>query len=256
MKRGFIRTLWGIKNRTERRLKRRDKMDGDIKFLSLNKYDKTDMVYVFGEDNYKYLVDLGFKCRLLTKEPCAWDMEKEQYRHKLEVFYRASLDFEEFIFLDWDCMPIKELPLDFWEGFYKKQTFQAALSQYKRPRINFRETEKRKVPCASFVYIRDKHIPKELISLWEKSDNNDRMFEENIMARYTDNFTGGWKGIEVYWDLFEPIYFTSPLKIGWEQFIPKEKLVTKNICFQHCAIENIRWYERQIKKGIKFEWTK
>ena len=121
MKSSFIRGLWGIYDNTKKCFERRKKIDNDIKIVLSNPYTKDFMTYVFGEDNYKYLVDKGLKCKLIDKKPIVWDMEKEQFRHKLEIFKCGMEDFDEIVFLDWDCLPVKEINKNFWETLRNKK---------------------------------------------------------------------------------------------------------------------------------------
>ncbi len=86
IKSSFVRGLWGIhEHKGDRLLERRSKIDNDIKLALTIKYKFPLMNYVFGEDNYKYLIDLGFSAKLVDKKPIAWDMHTQQFRHKLEV---------------------------------------------------------------------------------------------------------------------------------------------------------------------------
>ena len=260
MKRGFVRALWGIYDHQGRRLyKRRTKMDYDIKVLTHNKYSEPFITFVFGEDNYKYLTEeVGLNpstVRLADKRPIVWDIDKEGMRHKTEAFKLGMEEFDEMVFLDFDTQPIKPLPLDFWEVLAKKERIQAILRCYKKRKISWREQDCNRIPCASFVYIRNKDIPLEFIRLWEKH-SEDRMWEENIMARYVDNIWGEWKGLEAYWDEFEPMCFSSPLLIGWENYLPEEKTKIKDICFRHFDSVNIGWFKRKMNRGMKFDWIK
>lgn len=228
MKRSFIRALWGIYDNERRFYLRRAKMDNDIKLLQKNKYNQSWRTYVFGQDNFKFLEDLGIQdlC-LVDKKPYVWDMETQQFRHKLEVFRLGAQDFDEFVFLDWDVYPEKPLPNNFWDVLGEKQPIQAIIRGYKKIKAEWRKEDRRKIPCASFVYFREKHIPDEIIKTWENMGSG--MSEEIPMGKYLDDRSGGWKGIDYYWDNYEPDFFVLD-----EGFVySHEKLKTKNRCFGH-----------------------
>jgi len=212
MKSGFVRALWGIYDHQGRRFyKRRTKHDKDIKFLKMNPYKHDFTTYVFGEDNYKYVLDQGFNARLLDKRPIVWDMDKEQFRHKLEVFDKALEDFDEIVFLDWDTLPVTNIPENFWEVLHEKDAFQATLIQYRRKKAYWRKrTDTRKLTSASFVYCRDKTITSGFIKMWE---NIGRPWSEELaMSKYIDSINGGWKDLDFYWDHHEPYWFALPKK--------------------------------------------
>jgi hypothetical protein len=251
VKRGFVRVLWGIYDHQGRRFyKRRTKMDNDIKLLLKNQYSKPFMTYVFGEDNFKFLKDKGFNCKLVDKKPIVWNMDKEQFRHKLEAFRLGMQDYDEIVFLDWDCHPVAPLPRNFWKVLGQKDPFQAPLRMYHRRKATWRRGDQRKIPCASFVYFRDKQIPQDLVDLWEKL--NRPWSEEIVMARYFDGLMDGWKGLDEYWDRFEPDFFY--LDEG-RVFTP-EQLKSKNRCFRHFNSRAVGRQLRGIKKGNKQPWHK
>jgi hypothetical protein len=226
-KKAFVRTLWGIYD-NKRYYQRRAKMDNDIKLQLMTKPNVDFTTYVFGKDNLKFLEDKGVtKLRLLDDKPILWDMETQQFRHKLEVFDKAMEEYDEIVFLDWDTYMIKDVPFDFWDQLKKKQKIQALLRMYHRRKALWRKSEKRKVPCASFVYFADKNITEELIKYWEKMDCP--WSEEIVMAKYLDDINGGWKGTDFYWENYEPHFFHLNEGIVYD----KEKIKTKNICFEH-----------------------
>ena len=249
VKRGFIRGLWGIYEHEGRRLyKRRGKIDHDIRLCMHNKNNEPFRVYVFGEDNYKYLVDLGFDCKLVDKKPILWDMDTQQYRHKLEVFYQGLQEFDEVVFLDWDCQPIKPLPDNFWEVLGQKAPIQGALNIYHRRKAHWRKQDQRKVPCAEFIYLRGKEVGDDLVDLWE---NTGRPWsEEVVMARYIDNLVNDDTralDLDKYWELYEPDFFILNRGI----FSP-ERVNSKNICFKHFHMKNVPSILKQInKKNLK-----
>jgi len=206
MKSAFIRALWGEANSEERYFKRRPKMNNDIKLIRYNKFSKPFTTFVFGDDNYKYLTDLGFDCRLVDKKPVLWptDGTYHQYGHKLKVLESAMEEFEEVVFLDWDCMAAKQLPKNFWKVLRQKEPLQASMRGYKKARCLWRKTDRRKRPCASFIYLSDKAIAKEMMDRWLARP---RLSEEHILAMITDDMMGSWQGKEKYWDMFEPDFF-------------------------------------------------
>ena len=207
MKRAFIRGLWGIYEHDERRFyKRRLKLDNDMKMVKLNKNSKNHITYVFGEDNYKYLIDQGFEARLVDKRPIVWDMDNEQFRHKLEVLHQGMQEFDEIAFLDWDCTECRPLPDNFWERLGEKAEIQAVLRQYRRRKISWRSEHIRKMPEASFVYINNKETTVGLNKLWEEMGRP--WSEELVIAKYMDNLSGGWQSLEYYWDNYEPFFST------------------------------------------------
>tara|TARA_R110000824_G_scaffold12226_8_gene53696 strand:- start:9279 stop:10010 length:732 start_codon:yes stop_codon:yes gene_type:complete len=233
MKRGFVRTLWG-EYREEKSFLRRRKMDLDIKWAQTNPLDVEYVTFTFGEDNHKALNDKGIKNTLVDKRPVVWDMDKQQFRHKIEAFKLGMEVFDEMVFLDWDCQPFRSVPENFWEVLGRKESLQAILRMYKRRKATWRRSDQRKIPCASFVYINDKNVPKKLIEKWEEL--NKPWSEEVVMCRYMEDVMGGWKGVDEYWERFEPDFFVLE-----EGFVyPKELLATKEHCFRHFNEQSVR----------------
>lgn len=140
-KRAFIRALWGVYGDERKYYKRRPKQDNDIEMVKLNQNAQPHVTYVFGEDNYKYLIDKGLDCRLVDKRPIVWDMDEEQFRHKLEVLHQGMLEFDEIIFLDWDCTECRPLPDDFWDKLAEKAPIQAVLRQYHKRKAYWRKSD-------------------------------------------------------------------------------------------------------------------
>jgi len=204
MKRAFIRGLWGIFSRENRVVERRYKMEYDINKTLKNPFTAPFVTYIFGEENYNHLRDRFSMDNLvlLDKDPHPYDLSSNQYRHKLDILKIAMEDYDEIVFIDWDCHAKKALPNDFWEVMGKKEYCQANLQQYKRRKCFWRgKKDTRKLPNAGFLYIRDKTFPDEIIECWEKKPGNSA---EPPLARAMDRRSGGWMGQEKYWELHEP----------------------------------------------------
>lgn len=252
MKRGFARTLWGFYG-DERPLYRcRGNMDADLELQLLSKYEPTIDIttYVFGEENFKQLVDKGLKCKLIDKRPMVWDGATQMFRHKLEVFKYAIEDYDEFVFLDLDCILIQPLPTNFWEKHYEKASIQGSLMQYKRRKMKFwRKTNQGANPCACYIYIREKKIPEELIQTWEAIGKP--LSEEVVIAKYMDDMIGGWQGLDKYYELFEPHFFSVSQRIIYTNPKPDPQ------CFYHFhESKSVRNILNAIKSGKKPEWCK
>jgi len=229
MKKGFIRALWGIHDRGHRITRRRFRVDRNIKTIMNSKYNIPFVVYVMGKENFEAIRELGFVCRLINDDPAPFDLVKHQYRHKLEVIKYAMEEdgYDELVYMDWDCFPKKNLPPDFWQELGKKEVFQANLQLYHRRKAHWRKRELRKVPNGGFIYLRDKTLPQKAINWWEKLGMGDN--DEPAWARLTDEMVGGWKGVEKYWDLFEPMFCNLHKSSPYTT----EQLKSKNVCFLH-----------------------
>jgi len=241
MKRNFIRALWG--NVAQHR-------NGKIQKEILNTKESFPFViYTFGTENHKWLIDHGFTSRLVSDEAIKWDLETMMYRHKLEVFKYALEDFDEIVFLDWDCCQVKPY-YDVWETLNKKESFQANLFQYRTKKCLWRDKDPRKVTNGGFVYIRDKSIPDIIIKLWEElriwvlnkeKERRSRGLElrfreqsliyddEPAMSKYIDLFCGEWCGADKYWNLFEP----EVCNLSRKSVYDADKLNSKNNIFIH-----------------------
>jgi len=245
MKRSFVRVLWGdFLDDTNPRLKdyeseykfqfnpknniliRRFKINNDIQKCMQQKFIEPFIVYTFGEKNQKQLIEMGIKSILIHKEPYKYNPIKGLYKHKLEAHKYMMEDFDEVVFLDWDTYLDKPLPSNFWEQLNKKEIFQAALGKYKISRINHRLDKRSNhfIPMGAFVYMRDKSIPDRLIKLNEGPSS---WSCEPSFARLTDEMVGGWKGIETYWELFEPEFYTT--KNSVYKFL--KQFSKPNVCF-------------------------
>ena len=247
MSKMFIRGLWGYENKKGFVYKRRNKVGNDVILAKYNPYDEPFVTYVFGEDNYKFLIDEGFDCRLVDKNPMIWGhnrRQEHQYGHKLKIFQAATEEFDEIVFLDWDCMLAKPLPKNFWKILNKKKEVQAILRGYKSCVCMWRKRDRRKRACASFVYVRGKEVGAKLFDMWENgfckyaSKKTKRLSEEQILSFYTDNLVGGWNGTKTYWKNFEPNFFLLGKHEVPFQPYPNTWLLKKNHCFVHINKQN------------------
>ena len=229
MKRGFIRALWGIHSKLHRITRRRYRVDDNISTILKNKHNDPFKVYVMGEDNYQWLKNQGFDCVMVNENPAPFDLIRHQYRHKLEIIKYAMEEdgYDEMVYLDWDCFPQKQLAKNFWEELGKKESFQANLQIYHRRKAYWRKTELRKITNGGFIYLRDKTLPQKAIDWWEKLGMGDN--DEPAWARLTDEMSGGWKGVDHYWELYEPMF----CNLHRNSIYSAEKLASKDVCFIH-----------------------
>jgi hypothetical protein len=247
-KRAFVRGVWG--NCFNEEGIRNGKLHKDVMAIKENPFTEPFVTYVFGKENQEYLTSLGFEARLINERSVIWDMETELYRHKLDIFKAAMDDFDEIVFLDWDCVPTKAIPDDFWDVMNKKAPFQANLFQYRTKKCLWRDIDYRKVTNGGFIYLRDKHIAQAFIDNWtefyywvkdqelkRKTQGKLLRFRERAlifddepaMSKYVDDYAGGWKGEDYYWDNFEPDVCNLKKKSAYSE----ERLATKDICFLH-----------------------
>jgi hypothetical protein len=227
MKRMFVRGLWGNELIHERKYNTNREM---VEIYN-NKYNEDFVVYVYGKENYELCTKIGHKCILIDDNPSPYDLIKHHYRHKLEILKIAMQDYDEIIFIDWDCIPQKKVPVDFWNIMGKREIIQANLTRYRASKANWREDKyaRRLIPNAGFLYLRDKSLPDKIINYWGEIDQTFAASAEPPLAKLVDEITGGWKNLDTYWDLFEPDFCNvkgrSPYK--------SDKLKTKDICFIH-----------------------
>ena len=216
-----------------------------MQLATLNPYEPPIVVYVFGQDNYRNAIDMGFKdVRIIDPRPTVWDMKKHPFRHKIEIWHRALQDFDEIVFLDWDCLPVSKIPENFWETMSNGPNMQGTLYCYYKRKCFWRKVAQRTVIAATFLYLRGNKIGKELIELWEASDKP--WSEEVLLMNYWDNQNGGWKGAEYYLENgFEPIYHTL-------YAYNKEILKSRQMVFLHCGYNNIKKFRKgKTQDGIK-----
>jgi len=247
LKRAFIRTIWGdcTKNGI-----RGGKMRKDMDAIKKNPYNEPFVVYVFGQDNAKILREEGFDVNLIDTQPIRYDMKTQLYRHKLDVLEFAMREYDEIVFLDWDCVPVAKLPDNFWDRMYNKASFQANLFQYRTKKCLWRDVDYRKVCNGGFLYLRDFQISIDFVrnyiefENWVKKQKAAReskgkrlrfreealiFDDEPAMTKWVDDAMGGWKGIDAYWKDYEPDFCNVKKK----SVFPAELLKTKQECFLH-----------------------
>ena len=232
MKRAFIRGLWGIYDNSHKIIARRSKMDKDIARVVKNEFKEDFVTYVMGQDNEAKLKDFGIKPILMHVEPYMFDIVKYQYRHKLEIIRYAMEEdkYDEIIWLDWDCFPLKKVPVSLWDECNKKAEIQACLEVYRKKKCSWRIVGKRIVPNGGFVYIRDKSLPAKAIRWWNefKQDN-----DEIAWARLIDDMIGPWESVEQYLNIFWENFETFHCNLRRMSVFDREKINDKSATFRH-----------------------
>ena len=251
MKRAFIRGLWGDMGGIDRGITpRRLKVLRDIERVVGSSFPMEFVTYIFGTDNMEIFEKKGLPYVLVDKDNVRWDMITELYRHKLEILKRAMEDYDQIVYLDWDCVLTKDLPPNVWEILAQGETCQANLFQYRTKKCLWRNEDVRKTCNGGFIYIGDKLIPTRFIENWEelkkwaedlqekrKVRGLDLRFREKSLmfddepsiSKYIDDYCGGWPGVDVYWDKFEPKICDLRKKSAFT----KEQNASKNACFRH-----------------------
>jgi hypothetical protein len=182
----------------------RTKIESDIALTKLSPFTpKNITVYCFGEDNLNYLEDQGFNCKLIEKKPYIWDMEREWWRHKIEII-KCGLDEKlPLIYLDWDCIAIRKIPDNIWEVLSKKAIIQTPLKIYRQPRAYWRSADRRTIVEGCFMYFRE-NVANDIIKAWDELA--DKYLDETVVAKYIDEINGGWKGEKDYCEKYEPSF--------------------------------------------------
>jgi hypothetical protein len=237
-KRGFVRVLWGDYSKNEGWINpsnRRSKMDNEILEALDNPYNPFFNVYIYGLDNFLKLQDLGLEnkgCKLilLDNKPWLYDPQTQFWKHKLDILDYAMHEdkFDELIYLDWDCIPIKPIYKNLWEILHQKSSIQANLIMYRRKKCSWRNVDWRKTSNGGFLYIGNRQITKELLRVWDEMPENMKFWDEICISKLTDEITNGWKDIDTYWNLFEPEVCNLKKKSASDELALK-----KDICFMH-----------------------
>ena len=174
IKRFFVRCVFGdIVDEAGKLTRLGREIQGNV----LNQYQVDYVVYVFGDWNEECLRFNGIKTKLVDKKNIVWKMDDEMFRHKLEVMKMAIEDFDEVVFLDWDCVQLKDIGFNFWEDFYKKEKIQANLA-WKAilhskipPPCPWRKKHTGLLMNGGFLYLRDKKLSHAFIKAWENFNN-------------------------------------------------------------------------------------
>ena len=229
MKRAFIRGLWGIYDNSCWMTRMRAKMDREILPVVQNEFTEKFVTYVMGEENYNLIRKLIPDAIMIAKEPFVFDIMKFQHRNKMEIIkYAIDQDgYDEVVWLDWDCVPTKKLPSDFWDYLSKKEVFQANLQRYKRNMTPWRKIDNGCVPNGGYMYLRDKQLIHKAIKVWDAMPQTN---DEIAWAKVTDEMMGGWEGIDKYWRIFESDCSNLRRMTPFSATMIAQK---KNVCFLH-----------------------
>lgn len=255
----FIRAYWGDLDNFFRRHK--DEIINISKVSKLN-----EVVYVWGLSNYNFIKSLGFECVLMSEKSTEYGNDyffhSDKYMlHKLYAIKRGVQEYNEVIFLDWDCLQIKEIDVNFYKQLYKQNNdIQMPLyifpknfvdiifnqwtnmplkeKNYIQKQSSFIEKyhfdwgENYVTPNAGFVYCSNESIIDELINLNETLKIGIAS-EEMTFLHYTKNIVENLVG---YIENYEPIVCNGKKE---DHFNQKElnqyilQLIEKDIYFIH-----------------------
>jgi hypothetical protein len=268
MKRGIVSVLWGafldkdeemceeLKERFDYDFSnnpkhpiaiRRNKIEKNIRSFSKQPYAKDATVYVYGRENYDTIIKHGLKAVLVDESPYMFTPVRGIYLHKLHAYKQIMQDFDEVVILDFDMIQVAPFPVDFWEILNKKDVFQSSIHIYKKPRITHREGRmgNKLISSGAFVYMRAKDAAERI---WEHNRvNANRWSCEPAFSCYADELSDGWKGVDEYYDRFEPMFYRSKRTPYRDQEkYPQIK------CFHHGHFTNRPivpgWYREQLAK--------
>lgn len=93
---------------------------------------ENEIVFVFGRNNYEYLIEIGYNCLLLSedKTDIAYSTFLTHFGHKLEALKIAESMYDEYLFLDWDITISKPIDDDFYKIIRSGNDIQCPLYAY------------------------------------------------------------------------------------------------------------------------------
>lgn len=240
----FIRILWGGFN--------------EIKPTSL--YNET--VYVWGSENHKKLLDLGYKCVLMSDSETIHNNENTKFLHKLIGLKEASLHHDKFIFMDWDVELDKELDSDFFKEFDNKEFLMPTYSypnEYlsltdkllddgarnwtnqqiiEMEKYGWREDDIIVLPNAGFIYCANPDIPDRLLEI-ALQNNLTTLIEEFAMYIYSQSdfksYILKYEPSVIFGRPSDTIFTIGEIKRNTEIILHNkiESLIKKNVYLTH-----------------------
>lgn len=240
----LIRILWGDFERYSSQII-------DAKNQNLN-----ETVFVWGKNNYNKLTELGYRCILIDDEPYDYNYANNHtfisygsLTHKIKGLKIALEKFNEVLFLDWDCVPLKPLDEEFYK-LIKSKNSPIQVPLYSYPKIAFDVLKKSTddevmnkffdilsenitkhshtfedmyvLPNTGFFYCNSIEIIDELLDII-KQNNLQAIPDELSVLLYTKS-----KGLDWYIENIEPIVVTGK-KHGFDFWNEKEKVLTDYI---------------------------
>ena len=224
-KKGIIRVVYGdIDGDGHGESKLRKALNKDIDRALSNEDIGDFTTYVFGIDNLKKLEKKGLNCVLVDERSRV--VERRHYCNKLIGIDRAMEDFDEVVYLDWDTIPIKPLPDNFWDVLRSKDVIQSPLVKVRRPQSMWRTG--RILPKLTiggfFYYIRDRSVL-ELPLAWATHQIElpkpfgPKWNDETYVARGIDNLMNNWRKDYLEMPLKQYDYLEMPLKQYMEEYL-------------------------------------
>jgi len=224
----FIRSFWGdLSHHNNRHIHEINKI--------ANSKRLNEIVYVWGIENYEFITSLGFETIKMSDNPTQFgeDYLKNTstfFTHKFEALRRGLMEYDEVIFLDWDCQQIKDIDDIFYTKlkinenkiqfpFYSfpNDYLEIVLREWKdipendREYLirqsesiqsnNFKLNDDNIIPNASFIYCNDYNI---IVKLMEMNfRRKDFIFsEETVLMEYVKEVC---HTIEDAIKIFEPL---------------------------------------------------
>lgn len=213
-KSGFVRVLWGDTKEVSKSdftnpSDRRKKVDQEIVHSMSAKDNPHFDIYILGKNNYRSIKSMNLSncsLHLVHDDPWLYDPLAEFWRHKLYLldYIMHEDNFDEIIYMDWDCIPVKPNGDNIWNILRRKESIQANLMFYRNEKCYWRDIDRRKVANGGFIYINNKNHTKALLDIWKDMPAKYRFWDEICISKLTDDLNGGWFGVEDYWLKFEP----------------------------------------------------
>lgn len=217
VKRAFIRVLWGDARCKASRV--RKVRQHDIQQHGYHPFDPPFISYVFGRDNYDFLMGLGYQdheMHILSDRPflpqcgAANDQCNVGHRgwlHKPHAWQVAlSQHYDEIVAMDWDTHALKPINEEhIWSGLGQKAGIQACLARYrtviKAPWRPIASGQQGLVPSAAFVYLRGTEAVDGIMDILEEYPG---WSEEMAMAMHIDSRHDGHLPLSAWSAKYEP----------------------------------------------------
>lgn len=255
----FIRAFWGNLDYDDGKYRKEIQNIASTSKLS-------DYIYVWGDENYKFITSLGFKAELITKDSTEFgedflDNSDTFFLHKLDAVKRGCEKFGSVIFLDWDTRQLKPIDEKFFNLLYKqdncvqmplyvypKNYIELVLSEWKDipskvekylykqvkglQKHHFSWNDSWVTPNAGFIYCSDSKVIDKLLLLCQKHNINIAS-EEMSMVEYSKKYC---TNVEQYIKRFEPIVCSAKDNLHFNQSDLNREIdlhIDKNLYFIH-----------------------